>query len=403
MWAMVAPAVTDYRIIDVDTHVTEPPDLWTSRVPARMRDLVPYVDTDRRGRQSWYLQGNRIASVGFTAVAGWTEPLSEGGPLTIDQLHPAAHDAGERLRYMDSEGIWAMVLYPNVGGFGSQGFLRLKDPELMLTCVQAYNDFQTEWASADPRRLLPVTATPFWDVEATVAEVRRGHELGHRGILFTGEPESFGQPFLADRYWDPLWAVAEELELPISLHIGSGDFEKDFSPERVRAYGFPAAYARVSTNLFLGNGFHLCDLLLSGVLPRFPRLQVVSVESGIGWVPFLLEAIDHQFEEADVRRARPEFELKPSEYFARQVSICYWFEQVGPQRLIDCIGADRIMIETDFPHPTCLYGNVWDRIDGGLAGQSDDVRHKVLWANAERLYKVEPPTAADRAALAGAS
>ncbi|MFN0089745.1 MAG: amidohydrolase family protein [Acidimicrobiales bacterium] len=380
-----------YRMIDVDTHVTEPADLWTSRAPARFRDRVPYIDTDRRGRQAWYLEGRRIASVGFTAVAGWTEPLSEGGPLTMEQLHPASYDASARLRYMDSEGIWAMVLYPNVGGFGSQGFLKLGDAELMLACVQAYNDFQTEWASADPRRLLPITATPFWDVPAAVEEIRRGHELGHRGVLFTGEPEAFGLPFLGDRHWDPLWAAAQELGAPISLHIGSGDFEKDFSPERIRTYGFQAAYARVSTNLFMGNGAHLCDLLLSGVLARFPELQVVSVESGIGWVPFLLEALDHQFQEADVRRARPELDLLPSEYFARQVYACYWFEQIGPQRLIDCIGANRIMIETDFPHPTCLYGNVWERIDGGLAGQSEEVRRKILWENAARLYRVEPP------------
>ncbi len=392
-----------YRIIDVDTHVTEPADLWTSRVPAKLRDRVPYIDTDRKGRQSWYLQGQRIASVGFTAVAGWNEPLSGGGPLTMEQVHPASYDANERLRYMDSEGIWAMVLYPNVGGFGSQGFLKLGDPELMLACVQAYNDFQTEWASADARRLLPITATPFWDIEATVAEVRRGHAMGHRGVLFTGEPESFGQPFLGDRHWDPLWATAQELGMPISFHIGSGDFEKAFSPERIRTYGFQASYARVSTNLFLGNGFHLCDLLLSGVLPRFPQLQFVSVESGIGWVPFLLEAIDYQFKEADVRGARPEFELLPSEYFARQVFACYWFEQIGPQRLIDCIGADRILIETDFPHPTCLYGNVWERIDGGLANQPDEVRRKILWQNAQKLYRVAEPTAADLDALAAST
>jgi predicted TIM-barrel fold metal-dependent hydrolase len=391
---------TSYRMIDVDTHVTEPADLWTSRVPARLRDQVPYIDTDRKGRQAWYLQGQRIASVGFSAVAGWKEPLSGGGPLTMEQVHPASYDAHERLRYMDSEGIWAMVLYPNVGGFGSQGFLKLGDPELMLACVQAYNDFQAEWASADARRLLPVTATPFWDIEATVTEVLRGYELGHRGVLFTGEPESFGQPFLGDHHWDPLWAIAQELGMPISFHIGSGDFEKAFSPERIRTYGFQAAYARVSTNLFLGNGFHLCDLLLSGVLPRFPELQFVSVESGIGWVPFLLEAIDYQFHEADVRGARPEFELLPSEYFARQVFACYWFEQVGPQRLIDCIGADRILIETDFPHPTCLYGNVWERIDSGLANQAEDVRRKILWDNAQKLYRVDGPTVAELDALA---
>jgi len=117
--------------------------------------------------------------------------------------------------------------------------------------------------------------------------------------------------FLSDPHWDPLWATAQDRELPISFHIGSGDFEKDFSPERIRSQGFPTAYARVSANLFLGNGFHLTELLLSGVLARFPDLQVVSVESGIGWVPFMLEALDHQFHEAGLAYARPDLELLP--------------------------------------------------------------------------------------------
>lgn len=383
-----------YRIIDVDTHVTEPADLWTSRVPVRFRDRVPYVDTDRRGFQAWYLNGERIASVGFTATAGWTEPISEGGPKQYDQLHPAAADPRARLEYMDSQGIWAMVLYPNVGGFGNQRFLALDDPELMLVCVQAYNDFQTEFAEADPRRLLPITALPFWDIEESVREVERCHAMGHRGVLFTGEPESFGQPFLSDAHWDPLWTIAQERGLPISFHIGSGDFEKDFAPERIRSQGFPTAYARVSANLFLGNGFHLTELLYSGILARFPELQVVSVESGIGWVPFMLEALDHQFHEAGLAAARPDLEMLPSEYFARQVYACYWFEQVAPQRLIDTIGVDRILFETDFPHPTCLYGNVWDAVESGLAGQPEEVRRKILWDNARDLYCVDEPAAA---------
>ena len=120
----------------------------------------------------------------------------------------------------------------------------------------------------------------------------------------------------------------------------------------------------------------------------------VSVESGIGWVPFMLEALDHQFHEAGLAAARPDLEMLPSEYFARQVYACYWFEQVAPQRLIDTIGVDRILFETDFPHPTCLYGNVWDAVESGLAGQPEEVRRKILWDNARDLYCVDEPAAA---------
>ena len=130
-----------------------------------------------------------------------------------------------------------MVMYPNVGGFGNQAFLKLKDPELMLTCVQVYNDWQTEWASADPRRLLAVTSVPFWDIDQSVAEVYRCAKKGHKGILFTGDPQSHGQPFLGDPHWDPLWRAACECDLPISFHIGSGNMEGGLVREKSEVVG----------------------------------------------------------------------------------------------------------------------------------------------------------------------
>ena len=148
-----------YTIIDVDTHVTEVPDLWSERLPARMRDAGPRVETDKRGRQWWMIGDKRTVLVGLTATAGVGDMKEP--PNGYDDVHPGAFDAEARLKYMDEMGIWAMVMYPNVGGFGAQEFLRLDDRELMLACVTAYNDWQTEWASADSRRLLPITSTPF--------------------------------------------------------------------------------------------------------------------------------------------------------------------------------------------------------------------------------------------------
>ena len=135
----------------------------------------------------------------------------------------------------------------------------------------------------------------------------------------------------------------------------------------------------------------MTDLLLSGVLPRFPDLKFISVESGIGWVPFCLESCDYHFMAADIRKARPEFEMMPSDYFRRQVYACYWFEKIAPRKLIDDIGADNILFETDFPHPTCLYGNVQETIEDGLEGQSEEVRRKILWENSAKLYNIDIP------------
>ena len=391
--------MSGYTIIDVDTHVTETPDLWTSRVPERMRDAVPRLDVDGKGRLWWFLGGKRIANPGLTATAGVGDMTK--WPTSYEEMHPGAYDAKERLKYMDQLGIWAMVMYPNVGGFGNQQFLKLDDPELKLTCVKVYNDWQTEWASADSRRLLPITSTPFWDVQETVKEVRRCAAMGHKGILFTGEPQFWGQPLLGDPHWNPLWEVACELDLPISFHIGSGNMEMGLLQNKIAAYGKMAAFTELSVDIFLRNGIQLNDLIMSGVLARYPKIKFISVESGIGWIPFALEALDYQFMGNSVSEEHPEFDLLPSQYFARNVYACYWFEQIAPRRLIDKVGANNILFETDFPHPTSLYGDeVHARIKGGLSDCEETVRRKILWENGQKLYKVESPTAKDEARLA---
>ena len=386
-----------YTIIDVDTHVTETPDLWTSRAPASIRDRVPRIETNKDGGLSWIVGGTpMLASPGLTATAGVGN--FKNPPKNYEEMHPGAYDAKERLKYMDKMGIWAMVMYPNVGGFGAQEFLKLNDPELMLSCVQIYNDWQTEWASADSRRLLPITSLSFWDVEAAVKEVRRCAAMGHKGILFTGEPQSFDQPLLGDPHWNPLWEVAVELDLPISFHIGSGNMELGLLESKMASYGRMAAFTELSVDIFLKNAMQLNDLIMSGVLARYPDIKFISVESGIGWVPFALEALDYQFHGNDVAEEHPEFDLLPSEYFARNVYACYWFEQLAPRRLIDKVGADNILFETDFPHPTSLYGDeVHARIKGGLSDCEESVRRKILWENGQKLYKVEEPTAEDEA------
>jgi predicted TIM-barrel fold metal-dependent hydrolase len=269
----------------------------------------------------------------------------------------------------------------------------MDDSELMLACVRAYNDFQRDWVEPDPRRFVTVASLPFWDVPAAVAEVQRAAATGHRAVLFTGEPHRFGMPVLGHPHWDPLWSAIEETGLPVSLHIGSGDMSGIFSPERQQFHGMASAYAFSSVAMFMGNGIQIADLALSGVLPRHPGLRFVSVESGIGFLPFLHEALDYSFLEAHGPRKQPHFEELPSFYVKRQVYACYWFEQIAPAKLLDDIGPDRVLFETDFPHPTCLYGNVREKIDASLAHVTPEVRRKVLWDNAAALYGVEGPSA----------
>lgn len=376
-------------INDADSHITEPPDLWTSRVSSRWGDLVPHVAWDEENKeQSWYVGDQRVFSVGGAALAGWDRPFPSR-PATYDEAHPASYDASARLKMMDEVGIYAQVLYPNICGFAGQSFLFLKDPELMLECVRAYNDFQVDWAGPAPDRFVPVTVIPFWDIKASVKEVERCAAKGHGGILFTGSPQKFGQPYIGDRRWDPLWSVAQETGLPVSFHIGGGEAPESYSPARLEVSGFPTAFTLVTIGFLLGNCMQVSDLLLSGVPARFPGVKFVCVESGVGWVPFLLEALDHEFHYVGLGRSRPELEMLPSEYFRRQVYVCFSYEKSGPERLLDVIGVENVLFETDFPHPGCLYGNVAETVEASLGRQPEEVRRRLLFQNTSDLYKIK--------------
>lgn len=381
-------------IIDTDTHITEPPDTWTARMSKRKwGDLIPHVRFDKEAQEEyWFLGETRMVPACMTAQAGWPEKFPSH-PKTFDEAHPASYEAAARVKLMDELGIWAMALYPNVGGFGSQIWRKLDPSELALECVSAYNDMLIDWASVAPDRLIAIAAIPFWNVDAAVKEIQRAAARGCKGMIFSGAPQLHAQPFLADHAWDPIWAAAQDAELPISFHVGSGDMTSQFSLDRIRTEGMGATYARASTALFFDTAMQLTDLLFSGVLPRFPRLNFVSVESGIGWIPFLLEAADYHFIEGDVQATRPEFEELPSFYYRRQVFASYWFEKVAPAKLLDEVGTDRILFETDFPHPTCLHGDAVRAAVSNLDELPDDTRRRILFENAAKLYKVPLPAA----------
>ncbi|MEM7411838.1 MAG: amidohydrolase family protein [Myxococcota bacterium] len=382
----------DDWFIDADTHITEPGDVWTSRLPAKYRDQAPHMVRTEEGVDVWrFGTAERAIPVGATAIGGWDEPFPSM-PKNLDECPPAAYDAKARLAYMDEVGIWAMGLYPNVGGFGSESFLGLQDPDLMIACVQAYNDWLIEWIEPDPRRFIPVMALPFWDVPAAVREIHRAHALGHRAILFTGAPQDFGMPLLGDAHWEPLWKAAQDVDLPISLHIGSGDIADDLNnPARFATHGIRATTVTQSMALLLHNAIQMMDIAMSGILPRNPQLRVVSVESGIGWIPFVKEALDHGFGYTDVPSEKPEFTRKPSEYLRDQVWACSFFEEFAARHLIEEIGVDRVLFETDYPHPICLYGNVREKIDAAWGDHPDEIRRKVLFENAAALYQVPAP------------
>lgn len=398
---------TTNQFIDCDSHVTEPPELWASRVSSRWGDLVPHVETIED--PTWTFGGVTVSKVGTydmwmigdTPVAGaaqsanptgrWHEPLPSGPKRFSEIAVPAAYDATARLAEMDEFGIVAQVVYPNIAGFGAKAF-RTMEPALGIECVRAYNDFLADWVAPDPRRFVKVAALPYWDIPAAVAELERTAQLGFKAVLFPGAPQDFDAPFFASKDWDPLWSAAQDARMSVSLHAGSGNFDSGMAPERVALEGHGAAWTRASTQILLGSADQVTDLVMSGILPRFPELTFVAVESGIGWAPFVMETCDYVFHNFGVRNDRPEFELLPSEYFRRQVKVCFWYETSGPQRLLDCIGEDNVLFETDFPHSMCLTeSQIRYAIDELLEPVSASAREKILYRNAMALYGVDLP------------
>ena len=380
-----------YRAIDTDTHITEPPDVWTARVASKWGDKIPHIET-RDGRDWWVVDGEPIGGPGFYTMAGWTD-YTPNHPLGYSDIPKASYDAKARLEHMDAEGIHAQVLYPNVGGFGSGRFTSMGEPQLVLELVQAYNDFLVDWCSADPSRLIPVMATPFWDVDASCAEIRRCADKGIRAVLHCSEPEYWKQPKLGHPHWDPLWATAQECGMSISFHVGAGGLEElQTDPSEM---GHRANFGRVSALSFMANSNCLAEILFGGVCHRFPELKFVSVESGAGWIQSCLELFDWQWLNSGVHVEHPEYELTPSEYFRRQVFGCFWFESDGLQKALE-LWPDNLLWETDYPHPTCQHpgpATVAERpndyVERALAGVAEDSVRKVLHDNAAALYGVD--------------
>jgi predicted TIM-barrel fold metal-dependent hydrolase len=383
------------KVVDADTHYSEPPELWTSRVPAKYHELVPHQVENGDGSRAWVVNRDQVLSPRAGAgsvirkdgskVALWDWNI-EGG-MHVSEVHAASHDPFARLEFMDEIGVWAQVIYPNVAGFAAHRLMRLPS-ELSRLIVSTYNDAMAEIQANSGERLLPQALVPFWDIDEAVTEVTRAAELGLRGITMCSEPHSGGFPDLVDRHWDPLWERCSQLNLPINFHVGASEFGMDafmngvwpsLDAERRHVVG--------CVQIEIHNARILANLLTSDLLVRWPGTQWVLVESGIGWVPYVLERLDYQLSDT-TPDGRGFGQPLPSELFRRQVYSMFWFEEAGPSRLLEDLGFDNVMFETDFPHPTCLHPSAVEHGLKVLAPWGADVQRKVMQDNAAKLYRI---------------
>jgi len=380
-------------VVDADSHFTEPHDLFTRVAPAEYRDRVPRVETVD-GVPKWVFDGHVLGQATAAAVIGRDGNKASAdlglNQWTIDDIHLGAHDPVARLKVLDECGIDAQIIFPSTIGLGGQDLGMVDDAALCKLVIDLYNDQMAEIQASSGDRLLPMPLMPAWDVATCVAEAKRVAALGARGVNMTSDPQDLGAPDLANRAWDPFWQTCTELQLPVHFHIGASATSMGFYGQYPwESHAMDTKLAIGGTLLFIGNARVVTNLILSGMFDRHPDLKMVSVESGVGWIPFILEALDYEMAE-NAPSELAKLKKMPSEYFRTNLYATFWFENNRNKlpELIDAVGADSILFETDFPHPTCLYPNPLQTVEAKMATLAPDVRKKIYGENARKLYRL---------------
>ena len=388
------PAASTLKIIDADTHYTEPHDLWTSRAPASLKDRVPQVKKIN-GENAWVIDRDKL--IGFAANPA-SVIMKDGSKIRsmesflvtqFESVHPSSYDVRARVAMMDQEGVFAQVAYPNIMGFGG-GRASDIDPELRLATIRMYNDAMAEAQAESGGRFFPMCIIPWWDLKAALAEVERAAGIGLRGIAMGSDPQEQKDregnvlPDLGLPHWDALWEIAQSLDLSINFHVGANDSSLLW----IGDVGWPSLSADLKAAisqpaLSMHNGRVIGNIICSGLLDRYPWLKFVSVESGLGWIPFMLESLEYQLDEIACNY-KPQ--LRPLEYFRRNFYGCFWFEHKNLAHTARYLGIDNCLFQTDYPHPTCFYpmGDVEARLPDFTAEE----RAKLLSLNAARVYNI---------------
>jgi predicted TIM-barrel fold metal-dependent hydrolase len=274
------------------------------------------------------------------------------------------------------------VLFPN----GPGGTFLFDDQEFELACVRAYNDALAEYRQTS-ERFIPLAVIPYLSpMDTIVAEVERAVKIGHNGVNIVADPSVLvkGSSDLSDPIWAPLWDACQQLGVAIHLHASAGLAGKLSLPQW-KGYTRRQSHTVSTLRNFCTATQMIPFLIFSGVLERFPRLNWVFAETGLGWVSSVLEACDSEWER---RHLWAEGLLtRPSELFRRQMYVDFWFETAGIQ-VRDFIGVDNILWESDFPHITSTYPNSWSAVEHSLAGVPQADRERLLFRNAARLYKL---------------
>jgi len=374
-----------YERISADDHLDIrffPKDIFTSRVPAALKDRVPHVvptNNERYkpedGMYDWVVDDKAIAPWGcYTAAQGsgamWA--LERAGALRPDELRPTTPEY--RLADMDRDGVQASVMY------GPPDPFFIDDPEVRHATFRAYNDWLVEFIAAAPDRFVGVAQMDYEDPEFSADEFARTAALGikHVNVL-----AATAKPSWYDPEWDRFWSVAEETGIPVGSHLTVVQ-RRDRLPSSGPNYGG----AVFSLGQQLVEPY--AGMILSGVLDRHPRVKLVMGESGISWVPHMIQTLDNGWRRARKGTAPASVgrcERPPSEYFRDNIWMTFQEDPYGIA-MLSLLYEDKVMWASDYPHPASTWPNSTEIIESQMHGVSEATREKLLAGNARDLYKL---------------
>ena len=371
-------------VIDADSHVLEPQDLWQNYLEAQYRERALHIETDEHGFEHWVVDGKpflyRHGVFGDMGAIGQDlEPYFTPGKVTYQegrQLSPGGFDPHERVKVLDQEGIDKVLLYPSLGITWEGG---CQDADLATAYCRAYNNWLIDFCAPYPERLVPIAHISLLDPGQGAGELARAVKAGAKGAILRGYPSGdrpYGHP---DN--DVFWAAAQDLDVPVGLHIGGNNhltghdlFDIKFGP------GTWWVYVMFSVDIQIG----LASLLQGGVLERFPHLKFVLLESGCGWIPYWLDRMDETFESLGFSTA---LKQHPSEYFKRQCMITMEPDEALATSTIKQIGAQSVMWAADYPHSDGHW-NAVTAVKESLHEFSEPEQRQVLGENAAAAYKL---------------
>ena len=376
--------------IDADGHILEPPDLWERYLDPKFRDRALRIVRDPDGLEELEIGGRRstVSTKGMPSLLGVM-----GAPdLMTIALDPArtyvseaaygSFDSAERLRLLDAEGLDAAVLYPTLGLLWEA---ELEDPELSQAYTRAYNRWICEFCSDSGDRLVPMAHLSLSDPEAAAVELERAVADGARGGFVL--PFTHARRPLAHAAHNRVFAVAQDLDVVFAIHPG---FEPDWvKGERFAGGNWTEDRMQLLESVRGGDGVRhqFATLFDLAVFDQFPRLKVLVLESGGGWVGHFLDRMDAVYGHTPIG-AGMSLKEKPSTYFKDRCWVSCDPDERSIAPLIQRYGPTQFLWASDYPHADHTPDYLLDL--EALAGQlPDENRHLFLGDNVRKLFKIE--------------